>query len=132
LLAAEGCLARTRALRDGSPVSGSRAGGNRWTRIAASLARANSGGSLLMSLQVQTTDMSERWSFNHVRNVPNSRAQTPLSVAPELPAPRSAFSISSIINTHAQFVALGQFAVFGRQAAGQVLQLIAVGQLSSE
>jgi hypothetical protein len=75
---------------------------------------------------------SERWSFNQIRNVPNSRAETPLSVAPGVPTPLSVFSISSIMTTHPQLVAIWQFAVFGRQTAGQVLQLIAVGQLSSE
>ena len=42
-------------------------------------ARENSGGSLEMSLQVQIVNTSLSWSFSQVRNVPKSRAETPLS-----------------------------------------------------
>jgi len=63
-------------------------------------ARLNSGGSLATSLAVQTTNTSESWSLSQLRNVPNIRDDTPLSVWPELPTPANAFSTSSIMATH--------------------------------
>ena len=41
--------------------------------------------------------MSLSWSLSQVRNVPNSRAVTPLSVEPLDATPERAFSTSSII-----------------------------------
>src|SRR5262249_41138880 len=52
-------------------------------------------GSFQMSLQVPTKYTSDSWSLSHVRSDPNSLAETPLSVCPELATPLRAFSISS-------------------------------------
>ena len=60
----------------------------------------NSGGSFEMSLQVQIANTSLSWSLSQVRNVPNSRALTPLSVLPLEATPDRAFSTSSIIRMH--------------------------------
>ena len=59
----------------------------------------NSGGSLLMSLQVATKNTSLVWSLSQVSKLPNNLDDTPESVWPELAAPLSAFSISSTIST---------------------------------
>ena len=87
-----GCLASSDrwATRTGSgrcsrwSPSARRSANPKRTRRQTRSARANSGGRREMSLQVHTTNTSERWSASHVRNVPNRRAETPLSVAPEL------------------------------------------------
>src|SRR5665213_3016500 len=62
-------------------------------------ARLNSGGSLEISLLVQTTYVSLVLSDNQLRSDPNNRAPTPLSPPPD-DVPASAFSTSSSITMH--------------------------------